>query len=111
MLNMSSFLSRIRAHRNLDRTPAPFQHRSPKVSEYELDWESVADLEGVLRCGRQRVHVHLPDAMAGKPSSPNDFILLKTPDMVEEFIKIVRALEPKNMLELGVFKGGSVVAY
>jgi hypothetical protein len=111
MSNISSLLSRIRLRRQADRAPAPLQQSSPKASEYKLDWASVGGLEGVLRCGKQRVHVCLPDATAGKPSSPNDFILLKTPGMVEDFIKIVRPLEPKNIFELGVFKGGSVVAY
>ena len=76
-----------------------------------LDWASVSDLEGELRCGDQRVHVCLMDVMDTKPSSPNDFVLLKSPGMVEEFIAAARALQPSNIVELGIFRGGSVVAY
>ena len=79
--------------------------------DYKLDWSSVGSGDGVLQFGDVRVHVCLHEESAGKPSSPTDFVLLKTPGMVEEFVDIARAIEPKNMFELGVFKGGSVVAY
>jgi predicted O-methyltransferase YrrM len=76
-----------------------------------LDWESRSDSEGVLRLGSRRVHVCLPERMDEKPVSANDFVLLKTPAMVEEFVEAARAINALNVLELGVFRGGSVVAY
>ena len=76
-----------------------------------VEWESRSDLEGVLKFGDRRVHVCLPDRVDEKPNSANDFVLLKTPTMVEEFIGAARAIRAANILELGVFRGGSVVAY
>jgi predicted O-methyltransferase YrrM len=49
--------------------------------------------------------------MDRQPSSPSDFVLLKTPAMMEEFIAIAQEVKPRNLLELGVFRGGSIVAY
>ena len=84
------------------------------ASSFTLDWVSVSDIAGELRCGEYRIHVSFSDAMENKPSkpaSPYDFILLKAPRMVEEFVEMARSLHPRNVVELGVFKGGLVVAY
>ncbi|QXQ12974.1 class I SAM-dependent methyltransferase [Skermania piniformis] len=76
-----------------------------------LEWVRQGELDGLLRFGDTRVHVCLPDAMAATPTSPNDFLLLKVPDMIDAMAGIVEDIHPKFVLELGIFKGGSVVLY
>ena len=83
-------------------------------SSFTLDWVSVSDMAGELRCGEYRIHVSFSGATESKrdePASPYDFFLFKGPRMVEEFVEMARPLHPRNILELGVFNGGSVVAY
>ena len=61
--------------------------------DYKLNWTSVASLGGVLELGDIRVHVCMHEDHKGKPSSPRDFVLVKTPGMVEEFVDIARAIK------------------
>jgi predicted O-methyltransferase YrrM len=68
-------------------------------------------LEGVVQFGDLRIYVCLPDAMANKPSSAKDFLVVKIPSMVEKTATLVKEINPKNILELGIFQGGSVVLY
>lgn len=77
----------------------------------QLNWASQETLEGVVQFGDLRIHVCLPDVMASKPSSTKDFLVLKVPSMVEKTAALVEEINPKNIFELGIFKGGSVVLY
>ena len=48
----------------------------------------------------------------GSPSgtlSSDEFLLLKPPWMVEEYVTLLADLEPRNIFELGIYKGGSTV--
>jgi predicted O-methyltransferase YrrM len=40
-------------------------------------------------------------------SSGRDFVLVKTRDMVERYERLIAALRPRNVLELGIYEGGS----
>ena len=76
-----------------------------------LNWTSAEALEGVVQFGDLRIHVCLPDVMANKPSSAKDFLVVKLPSMVEKIAALTHDLRPRNIFELGIFKGGSVVLY
>jgi predicted O-methyltransferase YrrM len=40
-------------------------------------------------------------------SSGRDFVLVKTRDMVERYERLIDSLRPRNVLELGIYEGGS----
>lgn len=75
-----------------------------------LNWAQYSLLEGRLEFDEWRFHVCLPDVMASKPVSPHDFLVLKVPSMIE-MIAELSDLQPKNIFELGIYKGGSVALY
>ena len=76
-----------------------------------LNWQQADELQGIVQFGDLRIHVCLPDVMNSKPSSNKDFLVLKVPSMVEKTAALVDEVNPKNIFELGIFKGGSVVLY
>lgn len=41
------------------------------------------------------------------PSTPGRFLLLKTRHMVDAYVDLAAALEPRRIVELGIFEGGS----
>jgi hypothetical protein len=43
------------------------------------------------------------------PSTPEQFVLLKRPEMVEDYLRRFRRDRPRNIVEVGVFQGGSAV--
>src|SRR5262245_2556927 len=83
----------------------------PRPRAPRLNWLQAEERHGVLQFGEVRVHVCLPDAIDEKPSSDKDFIVVKIPSMVEKAAALVEEIHPKNVIELGIFKGGSVVLY
>ncbi len=86
-------------------SPAPLS-----LPQTKLNWTHHELLEGTLQFDEWRFHVCLPDVMNDKPSSPHDFIVLKVPSMIEMIAELT--VQPrKNIIELGVYKGGSVALY
>lgn len=77
----------------------------------KLDWLRRDDLGGVVRFKDARIHVCLPEAAKGQPHSNYDFLVLKTPGMVDRMAQLADELRPKTVFELGIFTGGSVVLY
>lgn len=77
----------------------------------KLRWLHCEHQEGVIQFGDWRFHVRVSDAMADPPSSARDFVVLKTPPMIEQIAALADNLRPRNVLELGIFKGGSVALY
>lgn len=85
-----------------DRQPSP----APR-----LNWLQMEALQGTLQFGDLCIHVCLHEAQGGKPSSDKDFVVVKVPSMVEKMAALTEVINPKNIFELGIFKGGSVVLY
>jgi predicted O-methyltransferase YrrM len=84
----------------------------PNVSTVaRLDWLHADEQQGVVRFGDVRLHVCLPGAAADKPSSPTEFVVIKVPAMVEMMADLADTIQPKNVFEIGIFRGGSVVLY
>src|ERR1043166_6914166 len=96
-------LFRGRPRREARRSNGPMSAR--------LDWLYAGETEGVVQFGDVRLHVCLPDAVADKPSSATQFVVLKIPEMVEMMAYLGESIQPKNVFELGIFRGGSVVLY
>ena len=48
-----------------------------------------------------------PDRYMAEQSTPRHFVVAKRPDMVELLTDVVEELEPRRIVELGIFKGGS----
>src|SRR5262249_4334557 len=76
-----------------------------------LNWVRADEHEGVLLFGDIRIHVCSRNTMAEKPSSAKDFVTLKSPRMVERMAALAEEINPKNIFEIGIFRGGSVVLY
>jgi predicted O-methyltransferase YrrM len=85
--------------------------RSNGSTATRLDWLDANEQQGVVRFGDVRLHVCLQDAVADKPSSPTEFVLIKVPAMVEMMADLADTIQPKNVFEIGIFRGGSVVLY
>ena len=45
--------------------------------------------------------------VAGLDSSPERFVLLKTREGIDRYVDVIRTLEPRRIVELGIFRGGS----
>lgn len=88
-------------------TPAQAPGSQPPT---KLNWVHHEPLEGLLQFDDWRFHVCLPDVMDSKPVSPHDFLVLKVPSMIEMVAELAD-LQPKNIFELGIYKGGSVALY
>src|SRR4051794_3795269 len=43
-----------------------------------------------------------------QPSLPNEMVIFKTRDQIERYQALIDALRPRSIVELGIFKGGSV---
>src|SRR5205807_6405065 len=85
--------------------------RSNGPTSARLNWLHAEENEGVVQFGDVRLYVCLPDAVADKPSSATEFVVLKVPEMVEMMADLGESIQPKNIFELGIFRGGSVVLY
>jgi hypothetical protein len=45
--------------------------------------------------------------VAGLDSTPERFVLLKTREGIDRYIEVIRALEPRRIVDLGIYRGGS----
>src|SRR4051794_792235 len=65
-----------------------------------FEWATASDLviDGV---------VLRADAQDRFTSTKDLFCVIKRPDLVEEYIKVVQELRPQHVVELGICKGGS----
>ena len=46
-------------------------------------------------------------AVAGLESSPERFVLVKTRQDVDRYVDVLRSLQPRRIVELGIYRGGS----
>jgi hypothetical protein len=45
--------------------------------------------------------------VAGLDSSPERFVLLKTREGIDRYVEMIRMLEPRRIVDLGIYRGGS----
>lgn len=77
----------------------------PTIHDRPLPWvsETLIDFNGV------QVELCVPPELYDRQSSENHFILGKSKSMIEEMMKRTEALEVRTVVDVGVYKGGSVV--
>jgi hypothetical protein len=77
----------------------------PTIHDRLLPWvnETLIDFNGV------QVELCVPPALYDRQSFDNHFILGKSQSMIEEMMKRTEALDVRTVVDVGVYKGGSVV--
>jgi hypothetical protein len=73
----------------------------------ELPWQG----DSLLNFSGTEVELCLPPELYERQSSKGRFVLGKSRGMVEEMMRIIGDREIRSIVDLGVYKGGSVVLY
>jgi len=77
----------------------------PTVHNRPIPWVS----ETLIDFGGVQVELCVPPSLYERQSTENHFILGKSQSMIESMMKCTDALDVRRVLDVGVYKGGSVV--
>lgn len=67
--------------------------------------------DNLMRIGEFLFDLDASAAVKNKHSENNQFILMKRKGLINEYLETFRKLNPQNMLELGIRRGGSMAFY